>query len=106
MKNSGGYLFVLIYSQPYKQAEGGCGGGGGGRVGGGVGAGGGGGGGCHGLAQLTPVNRKVQAACDTQSAVNSEPRGCGDGWSQRLSLTRVVTFCGQEDKLKSKTSVT
>ena len=97
MKNSGGYLFVLIYSQPYKQAEGGCGGGGGGGEGGG---------GCHGLAQLTPVNRKVPAACDTHGAVNSEPRGCGDEWSQRLGLTRVVTFCGQEDMLKSKTSVT
>ena len=36
MKNSGGYLFVLIYSQPYKQAEGGCGGGGGGEGGGGL----------------------------------------------------------------------
>ena len=88
---SGGYLFVLIYSQPYTQAEGGCGGGGeeGAAEGGGEG-----GEGCHGLAQLTPVSRKVPAACNTHGAVNSELGGCGNEWSPRLGLPRVVTFCG------------
>ena len=54
---SGGYLFVLIYSQPYTQAEGGCGGGGE------EGAAEGGGGGRRGLPRAGPAH-----ACQQESA--------------------------------------